>query len=374
MSELLTPSMIAPTASYAARATLAALGIGLVGAGLLITAAPDPAAVPAIVVPLAVEPPRVTLNGSVPDELAPSAVPTHMVFRAGGVTYVALAALRDAAPDAEAPDPVGLPVPRHGAPVLVTNADGYAEAAIAPVRDAAIASFTGWRAKRVQLVGPGTACEATVTHFAVVSRLVGDPTYAGEDASEWTAATMFDVGHRVLAAAVTGCTDPTSIVARDLALPAMIPVTATPLGPIDPIALAATGALVHSAAGAATAAMWAEQAGSGTWQADAGTHFRVWRMAHAGEIFVVIHASSDFACGLPTVNALGVYRHGAGGLVPVAETTVEQLSGITGFADVDRDGVPEVLGTGDLGLDTVVLRANGEILEKLSQPFFGCPC
>ncbi len=391
MSELLTPSILAPTSSYALRAILAALGIGLVGAGMVVAGSPgatDGVPLPLVIDLLAAEPSLGTEPAAItmPDDPTPTAAPVHLVFTAGGATYMALTDLRSRSTGDE-----GLTLPTHGVPALVTTTDGDPEAAVARVRDTAVTeAMRGWRGRTVQVIGAdgGAGCLATVGDYAIVSRLIGDPSYVGEDSSEWTAALMFDTGHRVLAVRLdlpqAAGLEPTAtcvsgvrgIVARDAVLPAMQPLAATALeSTTDPLVGLARAALIASPAGSATAAAWAEQEGTGAWSTDEGTHFRVWVVPHRNQEFVVVHARSNFACGWPSVNALGIYRHVDGHrLVPVTETLLEELSEIDGFADLDRDGKPELLGRGDLGLDAVVAGANGEILQKLPLPFFGCPC
>ena len=50
------------------------------------------------------------------------------------------------------------------------------------------------------------------------------------------------------------------------------------------------------------------------------------------------------------------------------------LSDASALIDVDGDGELEILGKPWLGYDTLLTRANGEVLDGLNVPFMGLPC
>nr|MBA2538358.1 hypothetical protein [Deltaproteobacteria bacterium] len=142
----------------------------------------EDAAVPVPLAPIADEPVRVSLAVAV-QQAAPPPAPSNqllLAFRAGGATYVKLSEDE----------------PAHGKRRLVSDEDG--ESTIAEVRAAALpARFRGWETKQLTVDG---GCTATIAGFAVVTRLIGDPAYAGIEDDKWTVDTASSAGASVLAA------------------------------------------------------------------------------------------------------------------------------------------------------------------------------
>jgi len=289
-----------------------------------------------------------------------------LVFSVGGATYMPLAEVgadRDVA------------IPKHGRPRL-SSADGV-ESAIATVEDSDVpAEYRRWQGRTVVV---DNACETTVTGFAIVARLTGDPGYAGIDASKWTATSVFETGGTLLVARLADCD---GTFARDAALPAVVvpePIEDAELGG------RARAALIASAAAKDTQAEYAkfytqyEADGEphGNWWDEKYVHFdtRVVRHPTTGVTWVSVHGSIDHGCGDPSVNVWGLFRvDGDGTLAPVQLRKLDDLWEIDQLVDIDNDGELEVIGKPWLGLDTVVVRANGEELDRLQLPFFGCPC
>src|SRR5512142_2181067 len=81
----------------------------------------------------------------------------------------------------------------HGAVREATSGEANL-AAIAKVREVPEA-YRVWLDRRVNVEN---RCEATVSGFAVISRLTGDPGYAGLAGKSWTAETIFDNGAKIL--------------------------------------------------------------------------------------------------------------------------------------------------------------------------------
>ncbi|HMG20368.1 MAG TPA: hypothetical protein VK607_03590, partial [Kofleriaceae bacterium] len=188
---------------------LAGIALGLaarsVPAPEVAPAAPAPPA-PAIVEAL----PQATLAPA-PDPDAPAdpgASPLLFVFRAGGATYVKLADIQDSDDHGDA-----MAMPPHAAPRLSRDRDGVVAAVAAVAADDVPDALRAWGDDRH--VEVDEVCLATITGFAVVSRLVGDPGYAG--VAKWTAAGVLRSGHAVLAARLDRCV---GSFARDAAQPA----------------------------------------------------------------------------------------------------------------------------------------------------------
>ena len=342
-----------------------ALGFCMLAAGIALVAAspagPTVATAPEIelaVPPPAPAPPRVVEAAS---ETQPVADEIQLLFRAGGATYMRLADLeRDT--DGERS------LPPHAAPRLL-NEDGV-HVALAAVRDADVPAFhRAWAGKQVVVDG---TCRAAVTGFAIASRLVGSPAYAGLEKEEWDVASVMHAGTAVLAARLDGCR---GTYARDAALPPVVvpePIRDERLGSV------ARSALIASAAGAETARRWKEAAGQtpeGTWWEHAAWKTQVVRHPGTGATFVAVHGSMEHACGGPDVNVWGLYRAAADGtLSPVRELRLESLDSIEQLVDVEGDGELELIGRPWLGLDVVLADAGGEVIDQLGMQFYGCPC
>jgi hypothetical protein len=278
----------------------------------------------------------------------------QLVFRAGDATYLRLADL--AALDRE---------PRHGRPHLVGK-DGEYDA-IAPVRAGAVPAYRAWVGRDVIVDG---SCRARVTELALVSRLVGDPGYAGLESGAWDTASVQEHGRTVLAGKLDHCTLGTF--ARDAALPPVI----VPIAIEDSqLAARARAALILSQPAQDTQLAWTQQKQAGAWWDHATFSTQVMRHPVTGVTWVSVYGHISHGCGDPGASVWGLYRVGPGGaLVPAQLRVVEELDEIDQLVDLDGDGELEVIGKPWLGLDVVVERASGFELQRLDMHFFGCPC
>lgn len=343
-----------------------AVGLGMLATGIVLVAAsatqPPPELAPALelaAAPPSIEAPRAAVAAR--EAAAPAADEIKLVFRAGGASYLRLA-------DVERDEAGALRWPRHGAPRLVEE-EGV-EVALAQVRDADVpAILRAWAGRQVVVDG---ACRATVTGFAVVSRLSGDPAYAGLAKDRWDAASVMASGSSVLAARLDRCE---GAYARDAALaPVVIP------EPIrdERLAAIARSALVASPAAAEVKRSWDELKPSdaeGAWWEHAELSANVLRHPRTGATLVAVHAYAEHGCGGPELNLWGLYRVDAdGALAPVHEARLDALHSIDRIIDVEGDGELELIGRSWLGGDVVLAGADGAELDRLDVPFYGCPC
>jgi len=227
----------------------------------------------------------------------------------------------------------------------------------------------GWAGRQVIVDG---TCKATITGFAAVSRLYGDPAYAGIEKDQWDVASVMASGSQVLAARLDGCS---GSFARDAAL-----APAVTLESIHDERLAAAGrrALIASAATAEAKRSWDERKptdAAGPWWQHAEFSTSVLRHPRTGATFVGVHAHAEFYCGGPDINAWGLYRVAADGtLAPVHEKRLELLHSIERVIDVEGDGELELIGHTWLGDSLVLAAADGKLIDSLDMPFYGCPC
>ncbi len=345
-----------------------AVGLGMLAVGIVLVAtssgAPVTPLAPAaeiaeIATPAPPPAPRAAVSAS--EQPAPVADEIQLVFRADGASYMRLA-------DLERDDAGAIRWPRHAAPRLVK--EDAAEVAIAVVRDADVpAVHRAWAGKQVVVDG---TCRATVTGFAVVSRLAGDPAYAGLEKAQWDVASVMQSGSQVLAARLDRCS---GTFARDAALaPVVIPEPVRD----ERLARTARSALLASSAAAEVARSWDELMAAeaeGAWWDHAELSTRVLRHPRTGATFVAVHAHAELACGGPDVNLWGLYIAAADGTVsPVHETRFEALHSVERIIDVEGDGELELIGRTWLGDDVVVTGANGAERDRLDMQFYGCPC
>jgi hypothetical protein len=343
-----------------------ALGLALVAGGVALVAASSSAPIapvlPAVELdevapPAPLEAPRAAVAAS--EAAAPIPNEIKLVFRADGASFLRLADIdRDAAG--------ALRWPRHAAPRLLKE-DG-AEIAIAAVGEADVPVLhRGWAGRQVVVDG---RCRATITGFAVVSRLYGDTAYAGLDKEAWDAASVMQSGSQVLAARLDNCT---GTYARDAALaPVVVPEELQDA----PLAAAARRALIASAAAEGARQSWAElgQPETGPWWEHAELKTRVLRHPGTGATFVAVHAHAELGCGTPDLNVWGLYRAAADGtLSPVHEQRFERLHAVDQIIDIEGDGELELIGRSWLG-DIVIAGADGSELDSLDIQFYGCPC
>lgn len=280
-----------------------------------------------------------------------------LVFSAGGASYMKLAELGDGREI----------MPKHGKPRLFES-DGI-ESAVAAVQESDLPlAYRRWQDRAVLVDG---TCRTRVVGFAVVSRLSGDPGYAGIADASWTADSVLARGSVVLAAKLAGCT---GTYARDAALPAVV--VPQPIANAE-LAAKAKAALIASQPAQDTQREYLEFDQSGSWWDSEAARFetRIVRHPTTGVTWVSVHGTMEHGCGDPEVNVWGLFRvQRDGSLVAVQLRRLGDLWSIAQLVDLDDDGELELIGAPWLGLDTVVTRGNGEELDRLALPFFGCPC
>lgn len=314
---------------------------------------PTPVSAPAVEAPKA-------------EPAAPAEVPAvvtgqgdiSVVFTAQGKTYVKLAELGGDSADA-------LSIPRHGR--VRMGRDDYKLAGIAEVATRDVpAMFGGWEHKRVRV---DSTCEASVTGFAVVAQLSGDPDYAG--VNEWSKRTILENGHPVLAARLDNCT---GSYARDAALSNVVVPERSHDAAIEN---AARALLIASNASREIQKTWdAELQGKAPkWYANDAIKTEVVRHPRTGEVFVSAHGQVSASCGDPTANLWGLFRVEQDGSLKVVELhPLDSLDQIDGLLDIENDGSFELIGKKFLDEDIVIARGSGEVLDRLFVPFYGCPC
>jgi hypothetical protein len=345
------------TRTYLGRFLMAGFGGLLLGAAIAVSQSQAPATAdePAMLAPVAdvtVIAPPVIAHQDVPP--VPASQSVELVFRAGGATWIKLG-------NAEAP--------RGIKPVLAD--DNYITSAIAALPDARVpASARGWIGKRVVV---DDTCNATVTSIAVVARLTGYPSYAGiEDSDDkWTAATAMEHGTKVLAAKLDNCAGGTY--ARDAAAPGSIILEEIADAPLADAALRLTK---RSPEARAAQKAWAEAEQKGVWTEDEGVQVQTKVLRHptTGQTFVSVHLFFGAVCGLPTMNAWGLYRADADGKLARVKSSIGDFITIERLVDLDGDGELEVIGAPWLGTERAVQDTDGTTLETLELPFYMCPC
>ncbi len=312
------------------------------------------AEIPVPAIESAIEPMRVAELEVVRQPPPPPAPSTQLlfVFRAGGETYAKLS-------DDE---------PKHGKRKMITDEDGTST--VAEVDPANLpAKFRAWGDKTFTVDG---GCLATVKGFAVVTRMEGDPGYAGLEDDKWTVGTAAAAGTSQLAARLDvpkACTKP--LYARDASVAPMAALET--LDRPDLVAQARSALLATSAADDAQAA-WAEHE-TGPWIEHAEVTSFTRRHPSTGAIYVGMHASIQQGCGGPEVNVWGLFKVGRDGrLVTLDVRKLDSIYAVERILDVDNDGKLELLGRDWLGLSLVLTRADGEEISRLPMQFHGCPC
>jgi len=297
--------------------------------------------------------PEITAQAATNERVRSPSDSIALVFAVGKHSYMKLA---DVSADA---------MPKHGKPKLYHHE--YIEASIANV-DPADTPYREWLGRKVMV---DSKCEATVTGFAIVSRLTGDTGYSDVDADKWTARNVLEHGAGVLAAELDGCK---GTFARAAELP---PVIVPTVIEDDALVAKARAAVLDSNAALATQTEWREFDQEGNWWDADFAHFesKVVRHPTTGVTWVSLHAYVEHGCGDATANVWGLFRADADGtFVPVQLRRLDDLWSIDQLIDTDGDGEPEVIGTPWLGLDTVVATGSGVELDRLPLAFFGCPC
>ena len=351
--QMLRSEMLVPVSSHVRDSLVAAVGLGVI---TVVALATEPAPRRAQITPPAVENSETVPVAVAIRQVEETAQPLHsdeiqLVFSAGGATYMKLA-----------DEPV-----KHGKPKLFS--DEYVETAIAGVDDADVpAPHRAWKQRKVIVDG---SCETTVVGFAVIGRLTGSTGYAAIDDDEWTAKNVMEQGHKFLAAKLASCT---GTYARDAALPAVV----VPRERKDKKLVAvARQHLAGSLAAKVAQSDWEAGERDGVWEdsEDVQWNVRVYEHPTTGATWVSAHAMVPMGCGDPEVNLWGLYRAREDGTLEVVEQKkLDVLWSIDHVLDIDNDGELEMIGKPWLGMDTVVVGSTGEELERLSLPFYGCPC
>jgi hypothetical protein len=375
MSDSLHSEVLVPTPDHTRRNLWLALGTSLIGAGVCLAAWPPPAASVTVTLPPShaevlttsvQEPPaREQLPHQRSDELL-------FVFEAGGATYAKLADVNDE-----------LAIP-HGTPRHVFDEESYVHAAIATVAsDAVPGAYRAWHGRSVIVDG---GCTTTVTGFAVIGRLVGDPGYAGIEWDEaadaepgsaedslWTAAQVMTHGQPVLAARLAGCN---GTFARAAVLPPPVTLEVLDTAAHAELAQTARAALLASPPAREAQREWTDAyMEQGSWHEQAHVTAQVMRHPITGVTWVAARARLEGGCGAPDVNLWGLYRVGdAGELAPVSVRALDEMTEIDAVLDVDGDGTLELLGRGWLRLDRVLAGADGTVRDRLGTQFYGCGC
>lgn len=388
MSELLRRELVVRPHRILARHLIAVgLGCGLIGAGTTLVAhslahTPPPAG-PALSLSLSLPIVAATTAAAAPPAssvpVAPVADPgaraseISLVFDADGETFAQISELPDSSLSDEDGDPRQHALPAHG-PVRLAERDSEGpHVAIAEVEAAALsAEQRAWLGRSLIVDG---SCAATVTGFALVSRIVGEPGYLG-DGSEtaWTATSVWNTGTLVLGARLSDCG---GSYARDATLPpVVVPAVVDPGEPRAAVLIAAARAVVlASPAAIALGTDWAAAQMTGAWTAQAETRSGVVRHPQTGETWVWTHAVLPFECGAPQGSLWGLFRVADDGTLRTAALgTLGAVGDIGSLIDIDGDGELEVLGHTGLTSDPVIATPDGDEIARLSVPFLGCPC
>ncbi len=357
MSTELRPGLLVPTHTYLTHLIAYGLGCGLIGASLMFAAKP-PTVVqgPPTIVMHETETVAMAVPPSAVSDDMPAPPPVWVIVPAAGATFMKLADLGDK-------------LPRHGKPTLSEHE--YTTTSVASIADADVPPVhRAW--KGTEVIVDGT-CHAKVVGFAIVARLNGDTAYAGEEGGDtWTATSVMKHGAPMLVATLDGCTGK---LARAATLSALIvPETITDAK----LVAAATKQLFASADAKQARAAWAawetEMQSTKHTELELGElSTQVVRHPKTGETFVSIHGTTGGNCGYADISLWGLYWLDGEKLTRVP-TNLGQLLVIDGFVDLEGDGQLEVVGRPWLGTERMISRVNGDVVETLAEPFYGCPC
>jgi len=359
---MLEPQHIATPVSGRIYLGLALAGLGgLFGAWLAITPATPPERVvkPSALLKPAESPKPIATVAVEPAN--PKAAELSLVFQVAGVSYVRLDDL-GAADDVDAHVAA---MPKHGKLKLRHDKQTYITSVVAAVQERDLPEDRrGWIDRRVAV---DASCTARVDGFAIVSRLVGDPDYAGLEKREWTAKDVLESGHAVLAARLDGC--PEGSLARDAALPPIV----MPESIENPqLEAAARSLVINSELGKAAAAAWKQADAEGVWHEQSTFDIQVVRHPTTNATWVSVHAHYSEGCGGANVNVFGLFRATGDKLATVELRELEDMTSVELF-DLEGDGNFELMGKRWL-FDFAVKRADGAAIDSLEVPFFGCPC
>jgi hypothetical protein len=318
-----------------------------------------------------------------------SVVDYALLIRAGTTTYMQIAG--DAARALARPDAA------HRGVVLREDQAGIVMA-IAPVELFELPSeLRDLHGGRVVVHDPRygaklARCEATITGFAIVSRLVGSPEYAGVD-GPWTAESVFEHGARTLAAELSACEGQ---YARAAHLPPLVHATdhaSAALSVEDELAgyaieMAARARLLASPPAALVQQEWTEYRDSlrryheddeeddrERWYESEDAEIEVWVMKHptTKATWALARARLDGGCGLPEANLVALYEVMSDGELAEVSAFASELTSIDDVIDIDNDGRFELVGKDWLG-NTVVARDSGTTIDKLDVAFWACGC
>ncbi len=294
----------------------------------------------------------------IPDdqEARPAPEPGELafVFTAGGSTWMRISDI----------DENQIPPP-HGRPHL-HESEGAITAIAMLDPEQTPRRLRAWKGRRVVVDG---RCSATVTGLAVVSRLVGDPGYAPDGADDqWTAVSAFRNGRQMIAARLDGCAGSW---ARDAERsPVALPQSLKAARAVK----AARADLLASAPAAEVAAEWRDAGLDGDWRTRAAITGRAVRHPTTGVTWVFVHARLDGGCGDPEASFAGWYQVGDDGALTRVAVQSLPVHTVDQLVDLDGDGRFELLGKDSLGLDTILVDADGRAIDSLELPFYGCPC
>jgi hypothetical protein len=333
--------------------------------GLVNRSVVEPIAAPAMI-----SEPAIAVVSDPPTAIVASEDPTpppmirygFVIDEAKTTTYVKLTA---------SPDRV-----KHGKPVLAhTDFEWSAAAEVAPGDlPGTLPRLLG----RAMIVDG--SCTATVTGFAVLSRLTGDPAYAGQTDEAWTARSVFAKGEKQLVAQLSReCAakpDQHDRFARDAALPAAIAGTLVELDRDTREAVKRD--LFASELGVAADTAWndpnwgAPPPDEKPWRESVEVSENAYTHATTGERWITIRAFYGGACGMKSVDLAAIYRERDGHRTRVWSGTGKAIENLV---DIDGDGAFEFLSIGGFGDEQRALETLADApVDTLALPFFGCPC
>ncbi len=342
--------------SVAGATVLGAVGLVSRAAVEPITTAPMLDAIDAIE---AIAPP--TALAAPDDPVKPELLRYAFVIDEPGATYVKLTGAVDGV--------------KHGKPTLA-----HGEYEWAATADVAPADLPAHRALLGRTLAIDGTCTATVTGFAILARLTGDPAYAGLHDEAWHARSVFAHGTQQLVAKLSNTCAPKpdqrDRFARDAVLPAAVVGTEVPLDVTDQLAVEAD--LFASDVATAADARWDDPSWGEPdpkekpWRAVVDVTTKAYTHATTGERWITIRAFYGGSCGMKTVDVVAIYRERAGKRTRVWSGTDEDVARLV---DVDNDGTFELLAHSGFGDDRDALQTLANVtLDDVALPYFGCPC
>ncbi|MFY0572168.1 hypothetical protein ACN28E_51205 [Archangium lansingense] len=277
----------------------------------------------------------------------------HFVLQAGDASYLVLATLG-----------VGEKLPPHGVLRMVGNES--APVVIAEVAEAELPeALRPWRKREVVV---DERCRETVAGFAIVSRLFGQPGYAGLTSPEWTADSVLSAGHKVLVARLTRCKGSFARAADTVAISVPRPV-------VNEAAVAAARADFLASETVIQAKKAQVEAGFEDGERVATPRVVAVRHPTTGETWISLHLrSGSGACDDTQLNLWGLYRVTRQGVERKQLIPLESLQTIDTLLDIDGDGRLELLTTGFFGLDRELRSGDGKVLDHLTMPIYDCLC